>query len=87
MSKHRARFDSESESMDDASEPSKRSLEEIIAEYGDSEQRSDIDIESLSKLYKSKKQSSKLIQSFMDYGSIICLPRNPKCSHCIISNF
>tara|TARA_B100001123_G_C15264633_1_gene1007966 strand:- start:444 stop:1508 length:1065 start_codon:yes stop_codon:yes gene_type:complete len=44
------------------------------------------DINSLAQLYKSKNKSSKLIQSFMDYGSIICLPRNPKCSECIIAN-
>ena len=35
-------------------------------------------ITSLSKFYASKKQSSNLIQAFMDYGSIICVPRNPK---------
>ena len=33
----------------------------------------------------SKKQSSNLIQAFMDYGSIICTPRNPKCSFCVIA--
>ena len=32
--------------------------------------------------YKSKKFSSNLIQSFMDYGSKICVPRNPKCEVC-----
>jgi len=40
-------------------------------------------ITSLSKFYTSKKQSSNLIQAFMDYGSIICVPRNPKCGICI----
>ena len=42
-------------------------------------------ITSLSKFYTSEKQSSNLIQAFMDYGSIICVPRNPKCGICIIS--
>ena len=42
-------------------------------------------ITSLSKFYASKKQSSNLIQAFMDYGSIICVPRNPKCGACIIA--
>ena len=32
----------------------------------------------------SAKQSSNLIQSFMDYGSLICTPRNPNCSICHI---
>ena len=32
----------------------------------------------------SKKYSSDLIQAFMDYGSIICIPRNPNCNNCII---
>ncbi len=35
-------------------------------------------------LYISKKYSSNLIQSFMDYGSLICTPRNPNCSICMI---
>ena len=42
-------------------------------------------ITSLSKFYISKKQSSNLIQAFMDYGSIICVPRNPRCGICIIA--
>ncbi|MDP6784095.1 MAG: A/G-specific adenine glycosylase, partial [Alphaproteobacteria bacterium] len=42
-------------------------------------------ITSLSKFYASKKQSSNLIQAFMDYGSIICVPRNPRCGICIIA--
>lgn len=41
---------------------------------------------SLAESYISKKQSSNLIQAFMDYGSIICLPRNPKCNVCEIKN-
>ena len=32
----------------------------------------------------SPKSSSKLIQAFMDYGSLVCTPRNPKCNKCII---
>ena len=35
-----------------------------------------------SQLFLSKKQSSNLIQSFMDYGSLICTPRNPDCLNC-----
>ena len=35
-------------------------------------------------LFLSKKYSSNLIQSFMDYGSIICTPRKPNCSKCEI---
>ena len=42
-------------------------------------------ITSLSQFYASKKQSSNLIQAFMDYGSIICVPRNPRCGICIIA--
>ena len=34
--------------------------------------------------YISKNKSSDLIQAFMDYGSKICLPRNPNCDKCII---
>lgn len=32
----------------------------------------------------SKKSSSNFIQSLMDFGSIICLPNQPKCENCII---
>ena len=38
-------------------------------------------------LFVSKKHSSNLIQSFMDYGSIICTPRNPNCSICGINKY
>ena len=38
-------------------------------------------------LFLSKKHSSNLIQSFMDYGSIICTPRNPNCSICGIKKY
>ena len=34
----------------------------------------------------SRKYSSDLIQSFMDFGSIVCVPRNPKCEDCNINN-
>lgn len=32
----------------------------------------------------SKNYSNHLIQAFMDYGSLICTPRNPDCSNCLI---
>ena len=35
----------------------------------------------------SKKYSSNLIQSFMDYGSLICTPRNPDCENCKIQKY
>jgi len=38
-------------------------------------------------LFVSKKSSSNLIQSFMDYGSLICTPRNPNCSICKIQKY
>ena len=34
--------------------------------------------------YISKNSSNHLIQAFMDYGSLICTPRNPDCSSCLI---
>lgn len=37
-------------------------------------------------LFISKKNSTNLIQAFMDYGSLICTPRNPNCNNCLISN-
>ena len=40
-----------------------------------------------SQYFCSKKQSSNLIQSFMDYGSLICTPRNPNCSICLIQKY
>ena len=40
-----------------------------------------------SQYFRSKKQSSNLIQSFMDYGSLICTPRNPNCSICLIQKY
>jgi len=48
---------------------------------------SKIKIKSLALNYHSLNQASDLIQSFMDYGSTICLPRNPKCQECLISKF
>ena len=39
-----------------------------------------------SELFEHKFHSGNLIQSFMDYGSIICLPRNPKCDICVLKN-
>ena len=35
----------------------------------------------------STNRSSDLIQAFMDYGSLICLPNKPKCHECIISSY
>ncbi len=43
-------------------------------------------LKNLANKFTSKKSSSNLIQSFMDYGSSICLPRNPKCDECKINN-
>jgi len=37
--------------------------------------------------FVSKKHSSNLIQSFMDYGSLICKPRNPDCENCKIQKY
>ena len=44
-------------------------------------------LKDLGKKFISDKYSSNLIQSFMDYGSEICLPRNPKCNICGINRF
>ncbi len=43
-------------------------------------------LKSLANNFISNKSSSNLIQSFMDYGSLICTPRNPKCNLCKINN-
>ncbi len=43
-------------------------------------------LKNLANTFTSEKYSSNLIQSFMDYGSIICTPRNPKCDLCEINN-
>ncbi len=45
------------------------------------------EIKNLANSFISKNSSSKLIQSFMDYGSSICIPRNPKCNMCKINKF
>ena len=37
--------------------------------------------------FLSQKKSSNLIQSLMDYGSLICTPRNPNCSICKIQKY
>ncbi len=37
-----------------------------------------------SKNFISYNDSNNLIQSFMDYGSLICTPRNPNCKNCFI---
>ena len=44
-------------------------------------------LKDLGSKFKSNKYSSSLIQSFMDYGSEICLPRNPRCDICGINKF
>jgi len=44
-------------------------------------------IEDIASKYQSFNKASDLIQSFMDYGSVICLPRNPKCDECLIEKF
>ena len=44
------------------------------------------DLKIKSNLFISQKNSTELIQAFMDYGSIICIPRNPKCSSCLIKS-
>ena len=44
-------------------------------------------LKDLANKFISDKYSSNLIQSFMDYGSEICLPRNPKCNICGINRF
>ncbi len=46
-----------------------------------------IKLKDLGNKFISDKYSSNLIQSFMDYGSEICLPRNPKCNICGINKF
>ena len=43
-------------------------------------------LKSKSNLFISKNESTKLIQAFMDYGSIICTPRNPFCENCSIKS-
>ena len=47
--------------------------------------KKDLQLKSL--LFISQKHSTKLIQAFMDYGSIICKPRNPDCSNCAINTY
>ena len=38
-------------------------------------------------LFSDKKNQSILIQAFMDYGSIVCTPRDPNCLNCIINKY
>ncbi len=42
------------------------------------------DLKEKSNFFISENHSTDLIQAFMDYGSIICLPRNPDCQNCLI---
>ena len=43
-------------------------------------------LKNLAENFVSRNSSSYLIQSFMDYGSSICIPRNPKCHICKIND-
>ena len=45
-----------------------------------------IHLQKKSDLFVSKKYSSNLIQAFMDYGSLICKPKNPDCINCLIKS-
>ena len=42
-------------------------------------------LKNIANTFISKKFSSDLIQSYMDYGSSVCVPRNPKCDICKIN--
>ena len=42
------------------------------------------EVKNKSERFISNKFSNELIQAFMDYGSIICVPKNPICNNCII---
>ena len=42
------------------------------------------DLRKKSDNFISKNSSSDLIQAFMDFGSLICTPRNPDCVNCLI---
>ena len=42
------------------------------------------DLKKKSNNFISKNSSSDLIQAFMDFGSLICTPRNPDCVNCLI---
>tara|TARA_B100000029_G_scaffold516426_1_gene629761 strand:+ start:6739 stop:7797 length:1059 start_codon:yes stop_codon:yes gene_type:complete len=44
-------------------------------------------LEKKSTLFISKKFSTDLIQAFMDYGSIVCKPKDPDCENCIIKTY
>ena len=43
-----------------------------------------LDLKKKSVAFISQKNSTDLIQAFMDYGSMICIPRNPNCENCLI---
>ena len=45
------------------------------------------EIQLIANKFKSSNNATNLIQSFMDYGSMICIPRNPRCNFCIISKY
>ena len=44
------------------------------------------ELKNKSNFFISHKNSTNLIQAFMDYGSIICTPRNPSCINCLIKS-
>ena len=67
--------------------PVDANIERILARlYGFNNPLKTIKLEliNVSNEYVSKKLASNLIQAFMDYGSIICTPRNPNCNNCVI---
>ena len=44
------------------------------------------ELQDKSNLFISKNSSTELIQAFMDYGSLVCTPRNPDCINCLIKS-
>ncbi len=67
--------------------PIDANIERIIARiYGFKSPISKVknELKDKSELFKSNKFSSTLIQAFMDYGSLVCTPRNPNCKICVI---
>ena len=68
--------------------PLDANIERILARlYGFQSPLSKIksELKKKSNSYISKNSSNHLIQAFMDYGSLICTPRNPDCSNCLIN--
>ena len=44
------------------------------------------ELKNKSNFFISKNSSTKLIQAFMDYGSLVCKPRDPNCINCLIKS-